>query len=239
MVSAQVVDGILQQKVNSTDAEKKKSSNSSMDKDAFLKLLVAQMKYQDPLEPTSNTEYISQFATFSELEQMQNMSSTMELTRASALIGQTVIVQKTNDNGVVSQDMGVVDYISFENGKAKIWVNGNSYDLDEVVEIDDNEYIEAVAMATTLVNAIKRLPPKANLTISDREAVEAIQKLYESMNEYQRSFVASDVVDAMNDYIEKMDELIKLSELAADNNKEEAGNGDEVVDGDEIVEGEG
>lgn len=239
MVSAQVVDGILQQKVNSTDAEKKKSSNSSMDKDAFLKLLVAQMKYQDPLEPTSNTEYISQFATFSELEQMQNMSSTMELTRASALIGQTVIVQKTNDNGVVSQDMGVVDYISFENGKAKIWVNGNSYDLDEVVEIDDNEYIEAVAMATTLVNALRRLPPKANLTISDREAVEAIQKLYESMNEYQRSFVASDVVDAMNDYIEKMDELIKLSELAADNNKEEAGNGDEIVDGDEIVEGEG
>lgn len=231
MVSAQVVDGILQQKVNSTDAEKKKSSNSSMDKDAFLKLLVAQMKYQDPLEPTSNTEYISQFATFSELEQMQNMSNTMELTRASALIGKTVIVQKTNDNGVVSQDMGVVDYISFENGKAKIWVNGNSYDLDEVVEIDDNEYIEAVAMATTLVNAIKRLPPKANLTISDREAVEAIQKLYESMNEYQRSFVASDVVDAMNDYIEKMDELIKLSELAADNNKEEAGNGDEIVEG--------
>ena len=239
MVSAQVVDGVLQQKVNSTDAEKKKSSNSSMDKDAFLKLLVAQMKYQDPLEPTSNTEYISQFATFSELEQMQNMSNTMELTRASALIGKTVIVQKTNDNGVVSQDMGVVDYISFENGKAKIWVNGNSYDLDEVVEIDDNEYIEAVAMATTLVNAIKRLPPKANLTISDREAVEAIQKLYESMNEYQRSFVASDVVDAMNDYIEKMEELIKLSELAADNNKEEAGNGDEIVDGDEIVEGEG
>lgn len=238
MVSAQVIDGILQQKVNSTDAEKKKSSNSSMDKDAFLKLLVAQMKYQDPLEPTSNTEYISQFATFSELEQMQNMSSTMELTRASALIGQTVIVQKTNDNGVVSQDMGVVDYISFENGKAKIWVNGNSYDLDEVVEIDDNEYIEAVAMATTLVNALRRLPPKANLTISDREAVEAIQKLYESMNEYQRSFVASDAVDAMNDYIEKMDELIKLSQLADDNNSEDAGDGDNNG-GDEVVEGEG
>lgn len=233
MVSAQVVDGILQQKVNSTDAEKKKSSNSSMDKDAFLKLLVAQMKYQDPLEPTSNTEYISQFATFSELEQMQNMSNTMELTRASALIGQTVIVQKTNDNGVVSQDMGVVDYISFENGKAKIWVNGNSYDLDEVVEIDDNEYIEAVAMATTLVNALRRLPPKANLTISDREAVEAIQKLYESMNEYQRSFVASDVVDAMNDYIKKMDELIKLSQLADDNNSEDTADGDNTVMEDE------
>ncbi len=36
----------------------KKKSNSTVDKDQFLQLLVAQMKYQDPLEPTSNTEYI-------------------------------------------------------------------------------------------------------------------------------------------------------------------------------------
>ena len=51
-----------------------KSSKSGMDKEAFLQLLVAQMKYQDPLEPTSNTEYISQYAQFSQVEQMQNMS---------------------------------------------------------------------------------------------------------------------------------------------------------------------
>ena len=38
-----------------------KSSKSGMDKEAFLQLLVAQMKYQDPLEPTSNTEYISHY----------------------------------------------------------------------------------------------------------------------------------------------------------------------------------
>ena len=38
------------------NAKKKAASSSSLDKDAFLQLLVAQMKYQDPLEPTSNTE---------------------------------------------------------------------------------------------------------------------------------------------------------------------------------------
>ena len=59
-----------------------KSSKSGMDKEAFLQLLVAQMKYQDPLEPTSNTEYISQYAQFSQVEQMQNMSSSMDLQRA-------------------------------------------------------------------------------------------------------------------------------------------------------------
>ena len=71
---AQVKDGQILESV-STIQKNAKASNSGLDKDAFLQLLVAQMKYQDPLEPTSNTEYISQLATFSELEEMQNMTS--------------------------------------------------------------------------------------------------------------------------------------------------------------------
>ena len=71
------------------------TSNDSMDKEAFLQLLVAQMKYQDPLEPTSNTEYISQYAQFSQVEQMQNMSATMELSRASSMVGKLVTIETT------------------------------------------------------------------------------------------------------------------------------------------------
>lgn len=219
-VTAQVVDGVLQQKVNSTDEKKtsKATNSSTLDKDAFLQLLVAQMKYQDPLEPTSNTEYISQYATFSELEQMQNMSSTLELSRAASLVGQTVVVETTDANGDTTSDMGVVDYISYENSKALVWVNGNSYPLDGVIEVADAEYIEAYSMALTLVNAIKKLPPVANLSISEREAVESIQKTYESMNEYQQSFVAEDIKKQIADYVEKMDEVIKLDELSKKEN---------------------
>lgn len=217
MVSAAVVDGVLQQKVNETKEEKKKSGKtdtSTLDKDAFLQLLVAQMKYQDPLEPTSNTEYISQYATFSELEQMQNMSNTMELTRAANLVGQTVAVESVDDSGKSVSDMGVVDYISYENGKAMIWVNGKSYELDEVVEIADAEYIEAYSMALTVKNAVDKLPTVANLTISNREAVESIQKTYDSMNDYQKSFIASDLKEKIDEYVAKMNELIKLDELS-------------------------
>ena len=60
---AQIKDGQILESVSSLNKDAK-ASNSSLDKDAFLQLLVAQMKYQDPLEPTSNTEYISQLATF-------------------------------------------------------------------------------------------------------------------------------------------------------------------------------
>ena len=201
----------------------KKKSNDSLDKDAFLQLLVAQMKYQDPLEPTSNTEYISQYATFSELEQMQNMSNTMELTRAANLVGQTVAVESVDDNGKATSDMGVVDYISYENGKALVWVNGKSYALDEVVEIADAEYIEAYSMALTLKNAIDKLPTVANLTISNREAVESIKETYDSMNDYQKSFIASDLKEKIDEYVAKMDELIKLDELS----KGEGGNGED------------
>ncbi len=56
-VSAIIKDG----KVTNLDSSTTSSTNSmpsGYDKDAFMKILVAQMKYQDPLQPTSNTEYI-------------------------------------------------------------------------------------------------------------------------------------------------------------------------------------
>ena len=67
-ISAVVRDGVLQSSTASSISlsSETKTSNSSLDKDAFLQLLVAQMKYQDPLEPTDNTEYVAQLATFSE-----------------------------------------------------------------------------------------------------------------------------------------------------------------------------
>ena len=74
-VSVPIVNGEVQDPSASANSitNAAKVNKSSLGKDAFLQLLVAQMKYQDPLEPTSNTEYISQLATFSELEEMQNL----------------------------------------------------------------------------------------------------------------------------------------------------------------------
>lgn len=223
-VSATVVDGMLQQTSATAESEKEKSkatNSSALDKDAFLQLLVAQMKYQDPLEPTSNTEYISQYATFSELEQMQNMSSTMELSRAASLVGQTVVVETTDANGETMSDMGVVDYISYENSKALVWINGSSYALDDVKEVADPEYIEAYSMALTLVNAIKKLPSVANLSLSEKDAVDSIKETYDSMNEYQKSFIAEDVKEQIDEYVQKMEELVKLGDLDDDNNNED------------------
>ena len=77
-LGAVVKDGKIQESTASSislSKDKQASKSNGLDKDAFLQLLVAQMKYQDPMEPTDNTEYVSQLATFSQLEEMQTMTS--------------------------------------------------------------------------------------------------------------------------------------------------------------------
>lgn len=214
---ASVVDGKLD--LGTTTSTKEATKSSSLDKDAFLQLLVAQMKYQDPLEPTSNTEYISQLATFSELEEMQNLTANNELQRASSLVGKEVIVKHTSETGKVTYDSGKVNYVVYENGKALLGINGEEYSLDEVDTVADADYLEAYNMATALITAVAKLPSTANLSLANKDAVLSIQKVYESMNDYQKSFISEDDQKLIEEYIEKMNELIKIAEA----NQEDAG----------------
>ena len=64
--------------------------NGQIGKNDFLQMLVAQMKYQDPLNPMDNTQMMSQMAQFSSLEQMTNMASSFSQLSAVALLGHTI-----------------------------------------------------------------------------------------------------------------------------------------------------
>lgn len=201
---APVKDGVIQ--MNGTREEEsvktKKSSGNTLDKEAFLKLLVAQMQYQDPLEPTSNTEFIAQYAQFSQVESLQNMSASMDLQRASSLVGQEVYVR--TDSGYVQ---GKVDYVSFEGGKAYVYINEEAYPLDDVETVLDPQYFEAYDKAMELVAGISKLPMLGLLDLTYGERIDELEKLYNSMNDYQKTFVAKEMVDKLNSYIEKIKEL--------------------------------
>ena len=92
--------------VNSAVNSQTTNSNSVLGKDDFLQLLITQLKNQDPLNPTDGTEFASQLAQFSSLEQLtnlndaiqQNMNNSYYLTQsinnslASNLVGKNVTV---------------------------------------------------------------------------------------------------------------------------------------------------
>lgn len=189
--------------------EKLKSSNS-LDKDAFLQLLVAQMKYQDPLEPTSNTEYISQYATFSELEQMQNMSASMDLFRASSLVGETVLLKVKDSQGRTINVQGNVDYVVYEKNKAYLSVNGELYSMDDLDTVADPTYLEAYKMGADWLNIYNKLPKIEDLSLTDRENVEKLDEMYQSMNDYQKSFLTDEQVDTMKKYVKKMKDMVAV-----------------------------
>lgn len=206
-VGAIIKDGKIVETASESSV-KQAASKNGMDKDAFLQLLVAQMKYQDPLEPTSNTEYISQYATFSQVEQMQNMAATMELTRASSMVGKLVEVSTTDSNGETKTVQGTVEYVTYENNKAYVSINGTLYSADDVTSVIDETYQTAFDLAVAFATAMNKLPSLDMLTTDDEESVEALRSGYNSLTAYQQSFISDELVKKLKAYVNKMDELL-------------------------------
>ncbi len=75
---SQSVQSILNQSASSNINTSTASGKSELGKDDFLKLMIAQLRYQDPLNPMENTEYTAQLAQFTSLEQLTNMSKSLD-----------------------------------------------------------------------------------------------------------------------------------------------------------------
>ncbi len=204
---APIEDGKVVESASQSSLNKANSASNDMDKDAFLQLLVAQMKYQDPLQPTSNTEYISQYAQFSQVEQMQNMAGSMDLQRASQLVGKEVYIKTTGSDGETKYVQGKVDYVVYENGKAYLSINESLYSIDDLDTVVDSEYLAAYDKAEKFVISINKLPNVNNISESDLKTIDGLEETYNAMSDYEKSFVASDVVVALKKYIEKAKEI--------------------------------
>jgi len=204
---APIEDGKVVESASQSSLSKANAASNDMDKDAFLQLLVAQMKYQDPMEPTSNTEYISQYAQFSQVEQMQNMAGSMDLQRASQLVGEEVYIKTTGSDGETKYVQGKVDYVVYENGKAFLSINESLYSIDDLDTVADRDYLAAYDKAEEFVIAINKLPALASVEESDLEKIDELEKLYDEMSDYEKSFVASDKVSDLRKYITRAEEI--------------------------------
>ncbi len=92
-----------------TDTTTNASAASNLDYNAFLKLLIAQLKNQDPTQPMDSTQFVAQLATFSQVQEsvttnakLDSLLTAQSLTMADAFIGRTVTSADGETSGVVS-----------------------------------------------------------------------------------------------------------------------------------------
>lgn len=208
-ISAPVEDGKLVYDYSSKKKEQQKTSGSTLEYDQFLSLLCAEMQYQDPLEPTSNTEYVAQLATFSQLEAMLSMQTTQQNTMANALVGKYVILSPTDETtGVTSYVDGRVDYVMYnEDGSVMLSVNGKTYPLESLDTVADSEYYEAIAMSKSLTNMIAQLPELENITENYAAAIQQLRDIYNGMTSYQKGYVSDATLAKLKQYEDKIAEL--------------------------------
>ena len=108
-----------QKTTDTSGNETGKAPSATLDYNAFLTLLIAQMKHQDPMEPMKSSDYVAQLATFSQVEKSvqanEKLSALMvsqNLALAESLVGKTVVDTATSIGGLVvaakAVDNGVI-----------------------------------------------------------------------------------------------------------------------------------
>lgn len=144
-ISAQIIDGKVYANTTPNNTSKDMTGTDAMGKDQFLQILVAEMQYQDPLEPSSNTEWVSQMATFSQIEELQNVSSSITKGQLQDLVGKLVIVSTTTASGETAYVTGKVETVEMKEEGNYLSVNGYLYKEEELYAVVDEDYYNKLA----------------------------------------------------------------------------------------------
>ena len=136
---------------NTTDRKTSSKNDSNM----FLNLMLQQLKNQDPTQPTDNTEWLSQLAQYSSLEQMTQMNTGLtncmnyisamyndmamnaEITQTLSMVGKevTITIPDENDSSKTTEVTGKVTEANFKDGTGKVKVNGEYYSISNITSI--------------------------------------------------------------------------------------------------------
>jgi flagellar basal-body rod modification protein FlgD len=119
----------------------KAGQENTLGKDEFLKILVAQIKNQDPMKPLEDKEFIAQMAQFTSVEQLMNMSKELKdlknsLGFSATLIGKSIeweTASADGSEGIIKN--GIVDSISMKNGESFAVVNGEEILMGRILTV--------------------------------------------------------------------------------------------------------
>ncbi len=139
---------------SATSSQGISASGGQLGKDEFLKLLMAQLKNQDPMKPMDDSQFIAQLAQFSSLESMQALDDRMAsllrvqmMGQAYGLIGKEIEAPSGTQGETIK---GVADSAKMVDGDAVLTVGGKSVKLAEVTSVAEGEGAQ-LAQASSLL----------------------------------------------------------------------------------------
>ena len=113
--------------------------STELGQDAFLQLLMVQLKNQDPINPMSNQDFIAQQAQFTQVTELQKLNETLtasnSLLQASSLIGKEVTL--IDPNNTSQRITGIVEGAIYTGQEAGITINGKNYPLGLIESIKE------------------------------------------------------------------------------------------------------
>lgn len=133
MANTYSVTGATQNTAATDKTNTARTATKDLGKNEFLKLLVTQLQYQDPMNPMEDKDFIAQMAQFTSLEQMQNINASMQMTQASSLIGMKVT---WTSNSSAKPQSGIVKSVQLVNNEPKLVIGNTSISLSEVKGVE-------------------------------------------------------------------------------------------------------
>ena len=154
------------------EAPQSTEANSELGQDAFLKLLVAQLKYQDPLNPADGAEFLAQTAQFTMVEKLSDLEAQGQSTvtsqqqmQAAQLVGRQVTYVDATGNLVE----GVVESAEYTPDGQSLTIDGQAVELDNITKVVGNNRVDGAS------EAVSALGPSLASSLTPA-LVEAIQE---------------------------------------------------------------
>lgn len=196
------------------DLFKNSGKNDTISTDTFFSLLMAEMSNQDPLEPTSNTEFVSQMAQFTALQAQQDNLKYSMSNYAAGLVGKTLTMNAQSDDGTLLS--GVCTGVNISGSDVKVVVDGKQYDLSAVKAISDT-----VSKSTlhTMTEALGYVGKEVTVKVLGDDG-----KFYYAKGKVESAEMQDgDAKIVIDNYLYSIDEIVHVSEgtgSTADKNTE-------------------
>lgn len=118
-------------------------ATQELGEDTFLQLMLEQLKYQDPLDPMDNTEFLTQQAQFTQVSSLQSIEQSLtafnSYSQAAAMVGRDVVIK--DPNNAENFIYGTVDTVNFNGTEASVTVGEKEYPLSSVVQLHANPLV--------------------------------------------------------------------------------------------------